>query len=176
MAIELVSFDDLKDLLGLNKTEGDYADLAIIQPSVVSAFESHTRRVFTEDDYEEELFVGPLSTKMIPLKGLPINAITEVTIDDVVTESYKISVYGAELDTKVKNQVVKVKYNGGLSSVPRSLNRAALLQTAYEYQNKNSIGLEVVSSPGGNIVKPQVGMLKEVEKLLNEHIHPFPEF
>lgn len=176
MAIELVSFDDLKDLLGLSKTEADYDDLAIIQPSVVYMFESHCRRTFAQDDYIEELFIGPLPTKMIPLKGISINTVTEVTIDDVATESYKISAYGVELDTKVQNQVVKVTYNGGLSVVPKSLNRAALLQTAYEYQNKTSIGLEIVSSPGGNISKPQIGMLKEVEKLLDEHIHPYPAF
>ena len=94
----------------------------------------------------------------------------------MATESYKKSAYGIQMNYSIENQVVKVSYSGGLEEVPAALNRAALLQTAYEYQNKHSIGLEVVNSPGGSVVKPQVGMLKEVEKLLSEFIHPFPAF
>ena len=175
MAIELVGFDKLAPVIPLNSAEATYPDLTIIQESVVSQFEDHTNRTFTEDNYEEELFVG-MSSKMIPLKAIPVSEVTEVTIDDVVTTDYNIRPYGVELGYKVQNQTVKVTYAGGLATVPKSLERAALLQTTYEYQHKNSIGLEIVSTPGGTITKPEVGMLKEVKKILNAYMHPYPEF
>jgi hypothetical protein len=80
------------------------------------------------------------------------------------------------MNSTITNQTVKVTYTGGIIDVPAGLERAARLQTMYEYQNKTSIGLETVSTPGGTIIKPEVGMLKEVEKLLQKHMHPFPTF
>ena len=176
MAIELVSFDTLKPLLDLNDTEKDYPDLTLIQESVVTSLEDHTHRTFSEDNYEEELFTGGMPTKMIPLLAIPISSITEVTIDGEVTDDYEIRNYGIEMGRTITNQTVKVTYAGGIIDVPAGLERAARLQTMYEYQHKTSIGLEIVSTPGGTITKPEVGMLKEVKKLLQKHMHPYPTF
>lgn len=175
MAIELIDFESLDAILGLNGEESKYVDLAAIKDSVVAMFESHTGRTFSEDKYSEELFIYS-SSKMIPLKALPILSIESVSVDDVEIFGGITKNYGVELPAKVNSCKVSVSYSGGIVDVPAALQRAALLQTVYEYQNKHSIGLEIVSTPGGTVTKPQVGMLKEVEKLLSSFIHPFPTF
>ena len=60
-----------------------------------------------------------------------------------------------------------ITYTGGLTVVPAELTRAALLQTVYEYQNKDSVGLENISNQGGSVTKPEIGLLKEVKQILN---------
>lgn len=174
--MELVSFEQLKAILGLSKTESDYADLEIIKESVVSMFEDYTHRKFNEDSYSESIYTNSINTAMIQCNAIPIKSVSSVLIDGVETTAYKITQYGIELSSKVADAKVDVNYIGGIETVPGNLNRAALLQTAYEYQNKNSIGIEVVSTEGGSVVKPELGMLKEVKTLLNSLIHPFPRF
>lgn len=174
--MELVSFEQLSAILGLSKDESDYADLEIIKESVVAMFEDYTHRKFDEDSYSESVYTGPVNTAMVPLDAIPVKNVSSVTIDDVETTAYKITTYGIELASKVTNSKIDISYVGGIETVPGNLNRAALLQTVYEYQNKNSIGIEVVSNQGGSVVKPELGMLKEVKSLLNSLIHPFPRF
>lgn len=178
MAIELVDFEELKVMLGLSasKSESDYPDLTLIQESVVNMFESFTGRFFTEDKYIEQKFIGCSKTKMIPLKGVPIKSISSVTIDGVLTPDYKIKGYGIELSFPVTDVEIEVVYTGGITEVIGSLHRAALLQTVYEYQNKDSIGIQTTSTNGGTVTKPELGMLKEVAKLLAPLKHPFPVF
>jgi len=177
MAIELVSFDELAPILGLGKTETNYPDLTIIQESVVAMFENHVDRIFKKSSHVEDLFLYS-NTRMLPLKGLPVIAITSITEDGVTlgVDTYGLRPYGVELNDKKNGVTIQLSYTGGFTSVPADLKRAALLQTVYEYQNKNSIGLEVVSTNGGTVSKPQLGMLKEVERLLNKYVHPFPRF
>lgn len=174
--MELVTFEQLSAILGLSKTEDDYDDLEIIKESVADMFEDYTHRKFDEDTYSESFYTGPINTAMVPLDAIPIDSVSSVLIDDIETTAYKIMPYGIELSSKVTDAKIDVTYTGGIETVPGNLNRAALLQTVYEYQNKHSIGIEVVSTEGGSVVKPELGMLKEVKSLLNSLIHPFPRF
>lgn len=173
MAKELVSFDDLKTFLGLEKNESDYPDLTLIQESVVDMFEEHTQRIFEQDTYTRTYDIHSLNTQMIGLEALPILSITSITVEGTIldTTSYKITDYGVRLDNKVQNSQVIITYIGGLDDVPKPITRAALLQTVFEYQNKNSIGLEIVTNDGGSITKPELGMLREVKRLLRNHRH-----
>ena len=175
MAIELISFADLDIMLDLGKTEAEYPDLTLIQESVVDAFEDYTRRTFEELTYSESKFMYS-KTKMIPLNAIPVTSVSLVTIDDEVTTDFNIRPYGIELGAKVENAEVNVTYIGGITIVPGNLKRAALLQTVYEYQNKDSIGIQTVSTEGGTTTKPELGLLREVKRLLNSFTHPFPVF
>jgi len=175
MAIELVSFDELKLYLGLSKTELDYPELTLIQESVVSAVESYTRRILTEDKYSKTVFVF-CKTKMIMLDAIPIKTISSILIDGIATTDYKIKQYGVQLDKYVEDVELSISYTGGLETVNSIIKRAALLQTVYEFQNKDSIGIQTISTDGGTTVKPELGLLKEVKILLDGHIHPFPVF
>lgn len=174
--MELIGFDELSSLLLLSQTEADYPDLEIIKNSVSQAFEVYTGRVFDEDTYKDTVILGDLYTKMIPLNALPVSSVVQVLVSGQETMDYQITCFGIRLGAKLKNNEVSVSYTGGLESVPKALERAALLQTVYEYQNKDSIGIEVVNTTGGSVVKPELGLLKEVKKLLNSVMHPFPKF
>lgn len=178
MAIELISFDDLNIFLGLSntKTEVDYPDLTLIQESVVDMFQDYTNRTFELDSYVETRETGDTPTKMIKLEAVPVTEVTEVLIDGVATTDYKVKSYGIELGAKINNLDVQVAYSGGIEEVPGNLKRAALLQTVYEYQNKTSVGIEFVSTDGGSLTKPELGMLKEVKRLLGSIQHPYPVF
>jgi len=175
MAIELVSFDDLKLYLGLSKGELNYPELTLIQESVVSAIESYTRRILTEDNYSKTVFVS-CKTKMIMLDAIPIKKISSILIDGIDTTDYKIKQYGVQLDEYVDDAELSISYTGGLETVNAMIKRAALLQTVYEFQNKDSIGIQTVSTDGGTTVKPELGLLREVKTLLDRHIHPYPVF
>jgi hypothetical protein len=52
------------------------------------------------------------------------------------------------------------------------MNRAALLQVAHEFQRKERIGSDSISTEGGTVTYPQLGLLAEVKKRLNQYIHP----
>lgn len=171
MAKELVSFADLKILLGLLKTEVDYPQLTLIQESVADAIEEYTGRTFESNVYQET--VTPLSpSKMIPLKAVPVSSITSVTVDGNAWADFKIREYGIELGSTVDNQEIIVTYVGGLVGVVTGvLNRAALLQTTYEYQNKDNIGASFVTNEGGSVTVPEIGLLKEVRRLLKNERH-----
>lgn len=174
--MELISFDKLNAVLGLSKDESEYLDLEVIKESVANAFEDYTNRIFDEDKHSHSEIVGDLPTKMIALGAIPIQSISSVLVNGQSTTDYEITGYGIRLGAKISRLKVDVEYVGGLSSVSGSLERAALLQTVYEYQNKDSIGIEVVTTTGGSVVKPELGLLKEVKKLLNSSMHPFPRF
>lgn len=174
--INLVSFDDLKAILGLEKDETDYPALTVIKNSVVAMFEDFTHRSFKFTIHEEQSYVYS-KTKMIPLKALPISKINSINLDGTPITDYKITPYGLELAASVEGGTITTNYEGGITgSIPSNLNRAALLQTAYEYQNSDSIGQQTVSTEGGTITKSELGMLKEVKVLLQSAVHPFPHF
>lgn len=169
--MDLVTFDELKAFLALGGVEGDYTDLSWIKDSVVGLFEDYTQRTFASDDYTEEQYFGDYKIAMIPLRAVPVASVTSVLIDDVETTDYKITGYGIKLGYTVSDVNVKVIYTGGLTSVPNMLNRAALMQTVFEYRNKASIGQPTYITDGGSIVR-ETGMLKEVELLLKSVVHP----
>jgi len=65
-----------------------------------------------------------------------------------------------------------VVYTGGITEATNSMNRAALLQTAYEFQAKDHIGASSVSAEGGSVQRPELGLLKEVKRILSKDKHP----
>jgi len=108
--MELVSFEQLSAILGLSKTEADYADLDIIKESVAAMFEDYTHRRFNEDSYSENYYTGQVDTAMVPLDAIPIKSISIVLVDDVETTAYKIMPYGVELLLKVNDLIVGLLY------------------------------------------------------------------
>ena len=78
------------------------------------------------------------------------------------------------LKAKIKLVPVSVVYTGGYANdeVPEGLNRASLLQTVYEFQGRDHLGAESVSSDGGVVQRPELGLLKIVKGLLDNYKHP----
>ena len=56
--------------------------------------------------------------------------------------------------------------------MPPALSRAAMLQTAYEFQGIDHVAASSVQSEGGSIERPELGLLKEAKKLVVKLVHP----
>jgi len=182
MTLELVTFNKVKDFLQLEREESSYPELAIIAPSVVSAIENFIGRFLEQKERTEEFLIGSIATRFIDLKGIPIvsvssASVTELGDSDTLTENedFIISNGGIELlYTSFKRCKVSVTYTGGYAAdnVPEDIQRAALLQTVYEYQSKDYVGASSVTTEGGSIQRPPIGLLKEVRRLLDNYKHP----
>jgi len=181
MSVELVSFSELKNVLGL---EGDsideYPALEIIREGVTAAIEEFIGRELTQKEREEIVYVGKTFSSMIYLKALPIYSVSSVVIEswgDEITLSdndFQVVKYGVELLSPINRSKVKITYTGGLvdEDVSARLNRAALLQTVYEFQTKEHVGATSVYTDGGSVSTPELGLLKEIQRMLTSEIHP----
>ena len=180
MSIELVPYEDLKNLLGLEETSiSSYPALELLQESVLAAIESYIGRTLTEDTYTEDVFIGNAPISMIHLKSLPVASVTSVTSSylgttETLTENsdFVIDQFGIRLLYNVRLVKLTIVYSGGLEETNDLFKRAALMQTVYEYQGKEQIGASYTSNEGGSVTRPELGLLKEVKRVLNSEKHP----
>jgi len=179
MAVELVTYSDLKDLLGLEQaTISGHPALEVLATSVQYAIEEFLGRLLEADDRTHSLYIGNIASQMISLPAIPIVSVASVTVTQGQTDTvygetdYDIMDYGIRLFSKLRHAKVVVVYNGGLGDIPTAINRAALLQISYEWQSKDQIGAESVSTEGGSVQRPALGLLKEVKRMLNSEKHP----
>jgi len=180
MTIELVAYADLKALLDLEKAAiTDYPALDLLRSSVTSAIEEYIGRMLESKERTEMIYFGSCKQSMVLLSAIPITAISSVTVTiggDSETynenEEYEITEYGIKLLTLLSSAKMVVVYTGGITDVPDSMSRAALLQTVYEFQSKDQIGATSVSTEGGTVNRPELGLLKEVKRTLNKYKHP----
>lgn len=178
MSIELVTYADLKALLGLEDALiTDYPALDLLRTSVTFAIEEYLGRQLESKERSEIIYITS-PTKMLRLDAIPVASVSslDVTIADdtesYTSDDYFITEYGLKFYHSVSNATVEITYTGGISTVPEAISRAALMQTAYEFQAKDQIGAESVSTEGGFVSRPELGLLKETRRMLNNHIHP----
>jgi len=175
--MDLVEFADIKALLSLDgDCFADYPALETIADSVSAAIEVYLGRALELMERTEQFSV-PDPTRLIPLDGLPVASVSSVTLttnegSSSTTTEYAIANFGIQLLSLFSGGVVTVVYTGGLSTVPEWLKRAALMQTAYEFQNKDHIGADYVSIEGGSVGRPALSLLSEVQRMLNPYRHP----
>ena len=177
---ELVSFASLKALLGLGDSAiADYPALNVLKSSVEAAIESFLGRDLESSERTESFYIaGP--TNMISLRAIPVASVASLTVTMLgETETYNandndyiITRYGLKVYSQLEDAKVDITYTGGLSAVPSNIERAALLQTAYEFLGKDNIGAETVSNEGGSVSRPSLNLLPVVKSLLNRDIHP----
>lgn len=180
MAIELTTYAALKALMSLEKaTITDYYALDEIRNSVTSAIEEELDRLLESKERTETIYIGSFSQSMLRLPAVPISSISSVMVTSGINsdayaenDEYEITDYGIKLLSSISNVKIVIIYTGGISTVPDAIARAALLQTAYEFQAKDHIGAESVSTDGGNVSRPALGLLKEVKRLLVKYKHP----
>jgi len=180
MTIELVSFADIKAVIDLEDAAiTDYPGLSPIRDNVVFAIESYLSRLLLSAEYTESFNIVS-KTNIISLKSLPIASVSSVVItqqgdSESLSEDddYIMTDYGLLLLSQTSMSVVAVTYTGGysVSNVPNAIKRAALLQTVYEFQTKDNIGATSVSTEGGSVQTPELGLLKEVRRLLDPYKH-----
>lgn len=170
--MKILNFDDLKAILKIDKTEENYPDLIILESSVIAAIENYLGRYIKQGDFVETVTVPPSGD--IPLKALPVIGIDNITISEAILlpYEYKIKFFGVTIGFVSEDSTAEISYTGGFEKVPDSLYRAILMQTIYEYQNSANIGATSVSTEGGTIQRPELGLLAEVKRLINLYIHP----
>ncbi len=182
MALELVSFADLAKLLTLTDAAiTDYPPLEVINGTMIVAFEEYLGRSLDKVARTVTVFANSFKKKKILLKGIPVASVASVVVtfgQDSETwtefEHYEISGSGLRLYSAIQNAKAVITYTGGLAAVSEepNLNRAALYQVAYELQTKDWIGSESVSTEGGNVTRPELGLLKETKRMLKSSRHP----
>lgn len=175
MAIELVEFSALAKLLGLSESSiASYPALSVIRDSVVSALENYTGREFEKKQRSETLYAIDAPIRMMGLKALPVISVASVTDEDGNALDYRRTGYGIELTAPAFDIIVSAIYTGGYaeSALPEDLKRAALIQTAYEFQTKSHIGAETVSTEGGTVSRPALQILPEVKRIMDAYMHP----
>jgi len=183
MSTDLVILADIKTMLDISGTAHD-TKLTLIQDSVTQSIERYIGRILTYDEYTESVFVGSNATNLIPLEPLPIDSVSSLTVlyhgsdtSDTLTETsdFSITNYGIKLFSKITNSKLSITYTGGYATddVPKAITRAALLQTIFEFSSGAATGATSVSSEGGSIQWPELGLLDEVKNLLNDFKHPF---
>jgi len=179
MSIELVSYADLKALLNLSESLiTDYPALNLLRESVTAAIEGYLGRELESKSRSVIIYAPNVATQMIHLKAVPVASVSALTVtiggnaEEYNANDYEIKNYGVRLYGKVSNAKIAITYTGGISTVPDAINRAALMQTAYEFQSKEHIGAESVSTEGGFVSRPALGLLNEVKRMLNSERHP----
>ena len=180
MAIELVPYASLKSLLNLtDPLITDYPALSLLRLSVTSAIEEYLSRLLESKERTETIYFGSQKQSMVSLPALPVTSISSVTVTIIgesetydENEEYEITEYGIQLAVSLSKAKMVIVYTGGISVVPDAMARAALMQVAYEFQGKDQIGASSVSTEGGSVQRPELGLLKEVKRMLNRYKHP----
>lgn len=166
-------FSILKERLRLEKANlSDYPVLEDVIASVYAAFENYLQRHLEYSTQQEIDY--QFDRTMIGLKSLPIESITTITNSDgdvIDADNYKITEYGVRLLMPMNGKMV-IDYVGGLSIAPEALTRASMYQIISEYQRRDNPDSEYISGEGGSVTRPQLGLLKEVKRLLDPFLHP----
>lgn len=170
--LTLVKFEDLASMLDLTKDSIDeYPSLKVLVSSVYVAIESYLSRTLEFDTYTESVDVR---NRLIPLKAFPISNVVTVVIQSDSTNYAESCTkkYAHIMLPKEVEAYVTVVYSGGYEEAPDPIKRAALLQVLHEWQRKDQIGAENVTNDGGSVIWPELGLLKEVRRLLDPFVHP----
>ena len=179
MALDIVDFDQLKALLGFGKGESDYPALETLELRVAAAVQGYLRRELELKERTEVItMMNP--SDMLMLKALPVASVSSVSLNnfgDVTTlaadEMMAVS-FGLQLALAIGPGVATVVYNGGYKNadIPDGIRQAATTQIAYEFQTKDHIGAETVSTEGGTKTTPSLQLLPEVKRMLDSFRHP----
>lgn len=178
----LVSWDNAKDFLEMDYEESDAKGkpYARILDDLTALFEAYCGRYFSEETVTETVYHIGLT---VPLKRLPVTAVTSVAVGGVALASTDYRICGSGIllknggyDTEVK---VDVAYTGGYTvssnviAVPDDVKHAALLQLQHEYKRRKEPGANTVETNAGTIRENPLELLKYVKEILNRHRHPY---
>ncbi len=167
-ALDFAPFAKLKSLLVLEKAAiTDYPQLGEIVNRVKVAFEIYLGAKLDLATYVHSQF-QQTATRYIYLPALPIVSVASVVLDSLAQTDYKITAFGVVLPAAIQETSVTVTFSGGYDSTsyPPAIEKAALTQTVYEFKNVNNMGSTSVSTEGGSVTYPELGLLTEVKRML----------
>ncbi len=186
MAIELVTFAEIKAFLDLEEAAiTSYPALEEIKAEMVFAFEAFLCRGL-ETKARTQIITVYQSNDMISLLGIPVASVSSFVdhYGNEYTEAngdFLRTAYGLRmLSTEFESNELSVTYTGGVSSAgvitDEKMNsvfkRAALRQIAYEWQARDFVGAQSVSTDGGTVSRPALSLLKIVRDMLSVYDHP----
>ena len=167
-----LNFTDIASILQLEKQESDYPAISVIERSALTAIEEYLFRGL-ELTNETETFSArqsDLGFNRYPIASL--NSVVRNSISLVEDTDYILNDWGIEILFPDGINKVTVNYDGGYTILPSAMYRALLVQTVYEWQNRDHIGSTSVTTEGGSVQRPELGLLKEAKRLLNKFRHP----
>ena len=174
----IVSFEDIKSYANLTKDSiSDYPAIEVNVDLVHAAIEEYCGRSIAVEDSGLEFSYHEFDrTRHVYLNNLPITAINSFALDGVLVDPsrYTVGLYGLVCKFDINDQDIHIDYDAGYESeddIPRALYRAELIQIVYEYQTNDHIGASAVSTDGGSVSTPELGLLKTVKQLLNPFVH-----
>lgn len=175
----LTDFATIKALLSLSKANlSDYSGLEEIMDSVDAAISDYMQREITSAERTVVVHINGASA-MVALKGLPVSSVSSISTKLIganatalTATEYQITEYGLRLSAPTENSQVDVTYTGGPSSAPGDWKRAAEIQVRHEWQTRDHIAAERVSTDGGSVQRPGLVLLDEVKRLLDVDRHP----
>jgi hypothetical protein len=151
----------------------DFPEIKIMVNELQYAFEEFCYRKIATVDLIKETFYITNGDSFLALDALPIKKVNEVKIDGKILSPSVIKTSGGGIYIPKNNtnqdQRVDVKYFGGFEEMPPAILRAARIQMIYEYERRNYLGAQSVSSEGTTVSYPEFGLLKEVKRLLQNY-------
>jgi hypothetical protein len=167
----IVSFDDLKNMLSLEKDSWvDYPDLQLIADQVHAALENFTGRTLSLVSAVTETGYFVSLDKYINLSNIPIVSVNEVLISESGYIDFEITPYGITLKIPGRG-AWSVTSLGGFDVIPEDVYRAEMSQIIYEYQNINNLGTTANDNDGGGVTTPGFVLLTQVKNLLFPYKH-----
>lgn len=168
-------FADVKALLSWDGASyAAYPAAQAIDATLISSFDAFLGRYLATGTYTETLYRRSRASSFVFLRALPVASITSITIDGDATTDYAIDAWGLRLGSSILNLPIVISYTGGYSdaTLPGAIRRAGVLQLVYEYNRLPHIGATSVSTDGGSVQTPELGLLAEVRRLLMPYKHP----
>lgn len=190
MALWVAQLSELKTMLGISGTGSD-AELTLLLDGIQSRFDRHCNRTLaiTASDTTEYADGGQ---GVVGLKRFPIVSITAIkeasdrdfASADALTEDddfvqdpdsglvFRVGTWLAGVRT------VQIVYRGGYAAagatlgtgeteMPDAIQRAALMQARYEWQNRLQLGSQQVAANGASVTGARAELLPEVRQILD---------
>ena len=186
--MKLISRANLKTYLSIAATTyDDLLDLIISQTS--ARLQKYLNRKLKKQEYTE-YFNIPISRKTFNLRAYPIDltedfTVTQYDVEDTINVDYfvyedkGIVQYYTERTRCSEPKCMKFVYTGGYEElytdseyvldVPDDIQRAAMIQSAYDFKRRKDIGLTTTTTPDGSISKANDTLLPEVVDILKSY-------
>ena len=179
MSTSLITVAEVKDAAEIDSTITEHdSKLSGLIEDVIAEAEGYMDAKVNSVSAEEVLLDGGVAVLFLPHLN-----ISNVTIweDGSLVDSGEYSVYAERGKIKGKfrvddwqfmpgAQIIKVRYDGGYTDLPRDLKRAIIKQIVYSFRRRKDLGLMSVTYPDGSINKMSIDeWLPDVEQVLNRY-------
>jgi hypothetical protein len=185
MMARLLKYQDIKNLLTLQKAEADSPHITLLLDTLTARFEDYLQ-CSLEKKARTEIYCG--TGRMVRLNAVPIDTGATITVIQdgtaVDASDYEVRSFGLLLKSQQCSfdKPVTTTYTGGYTAtvaggetvlnIPDSMKRAALMQLTHDINTFKKPGADSIQTDAGTITTPPMKLLDEVKTILNPYIHP----